>query len=69
MKEASVDLIISTVPLEKDLQVKTIECSPFLLKDDINKLNKTLESLMNKEERNEISKLFDKELFYKDIVF
>ena len=68
VKEASVDLIISTVPLEKDLQVKTIECSPFLLKDDINKLNKTLESLMNKEERNKISKLFDKELFYKDIV-
>ncbi|MCY6958118.1 BglG family transcription antiterminator [Clostridium brassicae] len=66
-KVKAVDLIISTVPIEKTLKVKTIECSPFLLKDDINKLNKTLDSLMNKEEYNEISKLFDKDLFYKDI--
>lgn len=67
IREELVDLIISTVPLEKNLKVKTIECSPFLLKDDINKLNKTLDLLMNKEESNEIYKLFDKELFYKDI--
>lgn len=67
IREESVDLIISTVPIEKPLKVKNIECSPFLLKDDINKLNKTLDLLMNKEECNEISKLFDKELFYKDI--
>lgn len=67
VREESVDIIISTVPIETKLRVKLIECSPFLLKDDINRLNKALNLLVNKEECGEISKLFDKELFYKDI--
>lgn len=67
LKEKSVDLIIATVPINKIIDIKIIECSPFLVADDIKKLNTILNSFNSKDKFNELYEIFDKKLFFKDI--
>lgn len=67
IKEKSVDLIISTVPINKTMDIKIIECSPFILADDIKKLNNILSSFNSKDKFNELYEIFDEKLFLKDI--
>lgn len=64
------DLIISTnaLPLDSD---NYIQLSPFIVQKDINKIKNKINLLMNKKKnerlRNELIKLFSKDLFYKNI--
>ncbi|GAA0078837.1 BglG family transcription antiterminator [Clostridium sp. CTA-5] len=68
IEEYFVDLIISTIPIQNKLNIKTIVCSTFLLKEDINKIDNIL-NLFNYKKNNldEIYNIFDKKLFFKDI--
>lgn len=64
------DLIISTnaLPIDSD---NFIQLSPFIVQKDINKIKNKINLLMNKKKneklRNNLIKLFSKDLFYKNI--
>ena len=67
IKDKNIDLIISTVPLDSNIDIETVICSNFLINEDMKKIDIVLKSLANQKDSNDLYRIFDKKLFYNNI--
>ncbi|MDO5048068.1 MAG: PRD domain-containing protein [Anaerococcus sp.] len=73
IKDAGVDMIISSVRISHNLQIPTIYCSVFFSKDDevsiFTAIRELEENKLKLDYSNHLKKLLDKEHFYQDLRF